>query len=144
MDVVAIRERLERRSAKRRKIIADSGEGRRSESRMVEILVTRIRLSKIWVRPKKKANRGRIVSNSSDSSVAKTDAAASTTDEEKREEPTLWALEGGPSAIQAEVLMEVAVKTSEERIETVSLSLPPSEQTRSMGSEEVPQPKTNE
>ncbi|OAE29427.1 hypothetical protein AXG93_4548s1040 [Marchantia polymorpha subsp. ruderalis] len=62
-----------------------------------------------------------------ESSVAKSDAAASTTDEEKREKPTLRAVEEGPSEEQAEVLMEVAVETLEERTATISLSLPPSE-----------------
>lgn len=57
---------------------------------MAETKVTEIRLSKTQARPKKKANRGRVVSDSLDSNVSKTDAPASTTDEEKREEPTLW------------------------------------------------------
>ncbi|OAE22923.1 hypothetical protein AXG93_3292s1000 [Marchantia polymorpha subsp. ruderalis] len=72
------------------------------------------------------------------------DATASTTDEEKREEPTIRIAEGGPSAIQAEVSMEPAVEPSEERMETVSPSPPSLEQSRSMGSEEVPQSKSSE
>lgn len=86
MDVV--RESSERRSAKRRSIIADIEEDQRPESRMAETQVTGIRSLKTRARPKKKANRERVVSDSSDSSVVKTDAAASTTNEEKREEPT--------------------------------------------------------
>lgn len=138
------RKHPKRRPAKKRKILTDSGEGRRPESRMAETQVTGIELSKTQARLKKKANRERVVSDSSDSSVAKTDAAASTIDEEKREVRTLRALEGGPSEVQAEVSMEVAVEPSEERTATVCLSLLPSEQTRSMGSEKVPQPKTSE
>lgn len=95
VDVLAIRKQPDRRLAKRWKITADSGEGRRLELQMAEIQVMGIRSSKTRARPKKKANRGRVVSDSLDSSVAKTDAAASTTNEEKREESTLWALEGG-------------------------------------------------
>ncbi|OAE31316.1 hypothetical protein AXG93_1962s1730 [Marchantia polymorpha subsp. ruderalis] len=132
------------RLAKRRKMIDDSGEGRRPESRVAKTQVTRIRMSKTGARPKKKANRRRDVFDFSESSVAKSDAAASTTDEEKREKPTLWIVEGVPSGVQAEVLMEVAVEPSEERTAIVSLSLPPLEQTRSMGSDEVLQPKTSE
>ncbi|OAE30516.1 hypothetical protein AXG93_2862s1000 [Marchantia polymorpha subsp. ruderalis] len=61
-----------------------------------------------------------------------------------RKEMTFWAKEGGPSGIQAEVSMEVTVELSEERMTTVSPSLPPSERMQSMESEEVPQPKTSE
>ncbi|OAE32412.1 hypothetical protein AXG93_3671s1310 [Marchantia polymorpha subsp. ruderalis] len=64
--------------------------------------------------PKKKANRGSVVSDSLDSSVAKTDVAALTTDEEKNDEPTLQALEEGPSVIPTEVVLEVVVDPYEE------------------------------
>lgn len=46
--------------------------------------------------------------------------------------------------VHAEVLTELAVESLEERTKTVSLNLPPSEQTRSMGSEKVAQPKSSE
>lgn len=127
MDVVAIREQPERRPAKRQKIIADSEEGQRSESRMAETQVTEIRLSKTRAKPKKKANRGRVVSDISDSSLAKTNAAASTTDEEQRKEPTLRVEEGGSLAIQDEVSMEVALEPLEKRTATANLSLAPLE-----------------
>lgn len=113
VDVVAIREQLDRRLAKRRKLIADSGEGRRPKSRIAETQVTGIRLSKTPTKPKKKVYHERVVSDSSDRSVAKTDAAISMTNEEKREEPTLWIEEGGPLAVQAKVPMGVAVEPSE-------------------------------
>lgn len=144
MDVVAIREQPERRLEKRREVVVNAEEGRRSESRMAETQLTEIRISKTLAKLKKKANRRRVVSDSSESCVAKSVAAASTTDEEKREELTLRAVEEVPSGVQVEVPMEVAVESSKERTVTVSLSLPPSEQMRSMESEEVPWPKTSE
>lgn len=79
-----------------------------------------------------------------DSSVAKTDATTSRIDEEKREEPTLRVMKRVPSAVQAEVAMEVAVEPFDERTATVILNLPPLEQMWSMRSEEVPQSKTSE
>lgn len=66
---------------------------------MAEIQVTRIRSLKTRAMPKKKANWERVVSNSSDSCVVKTDAATLTTDEEKSDEPTLWVVEGEPSEV---------------------------------------------
>ncbi|OAE18893.1 hypothetical protein AXG93_2795s1010 [Marchantia polymorpha subsp. ruderalis] len=110
---------------------------------MAEFKIIEIKSSRTRARAKKKANRGRIVLDSSNSIVAKTDAAASTTVKEKKDEPILQVLEGGPLAVQAEILMEVAVEPSEERTETASLNLPPQEQTRSVESEEVLQPKTS-
>ncbi|OAE21424.1 hypothetical protein AXG93_3954s1140 [Marchantia polymorpha subsp. ruderalis] len=89
--------------------------------------VTEIRLSKTRAKPKKKANRGRVVSDISDSSLAKTNAAASTTDEEQRKEPTLRVEEGGSLAIQDEVSMEVALEPLEKRTATANLSLAPLE-----------------
>lgn len=106
--------------------------------------MTQIKMSKMRARPKKKANRMRVVSDSSKSSVAKSKAATSTKDKEMREEPTLRAEEEGPSGVQAEVPMEVAVEHLEERTETVSPSLPPLEWMQPMENEEVPQPKTSE
>lgn len=144
VDVVATREQPERRPTKRRKVIADNGEGRRPELRMAETQVTRIRMLRTRAKPKKKANRRRIVSDSSESSVAKSDVAASKTDEEKREEPTLQAVEGRPSGIQVEVPMEEVAEPSEEWMVTVNPNLPPSEQMRSMKTKEVTQPKTSE
>ncbi|OAE27500.1 hypothetical protein AXG93_3439s1010 [Marchantia polymorpha subsp. ruderalis] len=111
---------------------------------MAKTEITGIRLSRTQARPKKRANRGRVVSESSDSSVAKTDAAALTTDEEKNKEHTLQALEGETSAVQVEAPMEVVVEPLEESTEIASLSFSPSEQTWSMGSEEVPKSKSSE
>ncbi|OAE19347.1 hypothetical protein AXG93_3548s1000 [Marchantia polymorpha subsp. ruderalis] len=69
----------------------------------------------VQARPKKKANRGRVVSDSLDSNVSKTDAPASTTDEEKREEPTLWM-----RSMDSEEVPEL--KTSEEIVKDLTLS----------------------
>ncbi|OAE19273.1 hypothetical protein AXG93_909s1030 [Marchantia polymorpha subsp. ruderalis] len=84
IQVDVIKEQSERRLAKRQSIIVDSEEGRRPESRMTKTQRTGIKSSKTQARPKKKANRERFVSDSLNSSVAKTDAVASTTDEEKK------------------------------------------------------------
>lgn len=81
---------------------------------MAETQITRIRSSKTRARSKKKINRERVVFDSLDSSVAKTDVAASTTDEVKGEEPTFWVMEGVPLAVQGEVPMEVTVESLEE------------------------------
>lgn len=99
MDVVATREQPESRSAKRHNLIADSGEGQRPKSWMVETHVIEIRMLRIRAKLKKKANRMRVVSDSLDSSVAKSDAAASMTDEEKREEPTIQVIVGSFESI---------------------------------------------
>lgn len=85
-------------------------------------------------RPKKKANRKMVVSESLESSVAMSEAAASTTDEELN----LCMVEAGPSRVQNEARMEEDVEPLEERTATVSLSLPPSERMQSMKREEVP------
>lgn len=76
--------------------------------------------------------------------MEKTDASTLATDEDKNNEPTLQVLEGAPSAVPAKVLTEVIGEPLEERTETTSPSFLSSEQTRSMGSEDVPQPKTSE
>ncbi|OAE34507.1 hypothetical protein AXG93_1299s1210 [Marchantia polymorpha subsp. ruderalis] len=76
-------------------------------------------MSSIRARPKKKVNRRGVVSDSSVSSVAKSDAAASTMDEGKREESTLRVVEGGTSGVQVEVPMEVVAESSEKRTATV-------------------------
>ncbi|OAE18879.1 hypothetical protein AXG93_3022s1030 [Marchantia polymorpha subsp. ruderalis] len=86
--------------------------------------------SRTRTRPKMKANRGVVVSDSLDSTVEKTDAATLATAKDKNNEPTLQVLEGGPSAVgrtvgaitdilatpplEEEVRCEVAENTSEE------------------------------
>lgn len=129
VQVDVVREQSNRRLAKRRRIIADSGEGRRLESRMAETQITGIRSLKTQARPKKKANSERVVSNSLVSSVVKTDPVASTT---KRRGSGIQIEEEVPSAVQTKVPMEVTVEPSKERKETVSPSPPLSEETRSM------------
>ncbi|OAE21421.1 hypothetical protein AXG93_3954s1110 [Marchantia polymorpha subsp. ruderalis] len=89
LDVVSICEQLDKRPAKRRKIVDNSGEDQRPESRMIETQVTQIKMPKRRARPKKKANHKMVVSESLESSVAKSEAAASTIDEDGREEPNL-------------------------------------------------------
>ncbi|OAE30598.1 hypothetical protein AXG93_2909s1010 [Marchantia polymorpha subsp. ruderalis] len=111
---------------------------------MAETKIAGIRQSRTRARPKKKTNRGRVVSDSSNSCVEKTNATALATDEENNDEPTLQVLEVGPLAEPAKVPTEVAVEPSEERMDTASPSFLSSEQTRSVGSEDVPQPKTSE
>ncbi|OAE19473.1 hypothetical protein AXG93_1040s1370 [Marchantia polymorpha subsp. ruderalis] len=101
-------------------------------------------MSKNRTRLKKKANRRRVVSDSSESSVAKSDATASTTDKEMREEPTLRAEEGVSLEVRNKTPIKVKVEPLEERTATVSPSLPLSERMQSMKGEEVPQPKTSE
>ncbi|OAE22856.1 hypothetical protein AXG93_3759s1000 [Marchantia polymorpha subsp. ruderalis] len=64
--------------------------------------------------------------------------------EEKRDESTLQVVEEGPSAVPAEVRTEVTVEPSEKRTEICSSSFTSLEQTRFVGSEDVPQRKTNE
>lgn len=53
-------------------------------------------------------------------------------------------MEEGPSAVPAEVRTEVTVEPSEKRTEICSSSFTSLEQTRFVGSEDVPQRKTNE
>ncbi|OAE23683.1 hypothetical protein AXG93_4520s1060 [Marchantia polymorpha subsp. ruderalis] len=84
------------------------------------------------------------MTESSDSSVEKTVAAAIATAEDTIDEPTLEVMEEGPSAVSIEVLKDVAVEPSEERSETASLSFLSSEQMRSMRNKDIPQPKTSE
>lgn len=84
------------------------------------------------------------MTESSDSSVEKTVAAAIATAEDTIDEPTLEVMEEGPSAVSIEVLKDVAVEPSEERTETASPSFLSSEQMRSMRNKDIPQPKTSE
>ncbi|OAE34134.1 hypothetical protein AXG93_2891s1600 [Marchantia polymorpha subsp. ruderalis] len=95
-------------------------------------------------RPKKKTSRGVVVIESSDNSVEKTVVAAVATAEDKTNKPTLQVLEGETSLILVEVQTDVVVEPSEERTETASPSFLSSEQTRSVGSEDIPQPKISE
>lgn len=95
-------------------------------------------------RPKKKANRGVVVPESSDISVEKTIAATVAIAKDKIDEPTLQVVEGGPSAISVEVPKDVAVEPSDERKETMSSSFPSKELTQFVRSEDIPQPKTSE
>ncbi|OAE29423.1 hypothetical protein AXG93_4548s1000 [Marchantia polymorpha subsp. ruderalis] len=100
--------------------------------------------SRARAKPKKKANSRVIVIESSESCVEKTVGAAAVTTEDKNIEPTLQVLEGGLSALLVEVPTEVAVESLEESTEITSSSFLSSEQTRSVGSEDVPQPKKSE
>lgn len=56
VDVVMTRDQSDRRPTKRRKVVENSGAGRRPESRMVDAQVTHLRMPKRRARPKKKAN----------------------------------------------------------------------------------------
>lgn len=70
--------------------------------------------------------------------------ATNATTKDTTGEPIQQVLEGEPSAVSIEVPTNVAVESSEERKEIASLSFLSSEQTRSVGSEDIPQPKSNE
>ncbi|OAE27770.1 hypothetical protein AXG93_1669s1080 [Marchantia polymorpha subsp. ruderalis] len=88
--------------------------------------------------PKKKANWERVVSNSSDSCVVKTDAATLTTDEEKSDEPTLWVVEGEPSEVMAQVggtLVEIP---------KIASPPPPEEEVRSEAEKKVVEEESRE
>lgn len=71
-------------------------------------------------------------------------AAAVVTAKDKTNEPTLQVLEGGPSAVSVEVPTEVAMESLKEETETTSPSFLSSDQTRSVGTEDILQPKTSE
>lgn len=127
VDVVTTKDQSDRKPTKRRKVVEDSGAGRRPESRMVDAQVTHLRMPKRRARPKKKANRKIVVSESLESSVAMSETAASTKDEDMCEESNLRMGEAGPSGVQNEAPMEKEVEPSEKSMATVSPSLSSSE-----------------
>ncbi|OAE26459.1 hypothetical protein AXG93_815s1210 [Marchantia polymorpha subsp. ruderalis] len=114
VDDLPTRERQELRLAKRRKVVTDDEEDLMLESRMAEAKIVVVWQSRTQARPKKKASRKLVVTKSSDSSVMKTIVAAIATVEDASVEPTQQVVEGEPSA------------------------------TRSVGSEDVIQPKSGE
>ncbi|OAE32869.1 hypothetical protein AXG93_955s1070 [Marchantia polymorpha subsp. ruderalis] len=95
-------------SAKRQKVAEASGEGRRLEACMAETEVTWWKTSKRHARPKKKANRKVVISESSECSVAMMEGDASTTDEDRREE--VAAQVGGTVVESPEILSPQATK----------------------------------
>ncbi|OAE23108.1 hypothetical protein AXG93_2904s1000 [Marchantia polymorpha subsp. ruderalis] len=121
VDVRPTRERLERRLAKKLKVLTDDEEDPILESRKAETKIAGIWQSRTQAMPKKKANRGLVVSDSSDSSVKKTDAVMLATAEDKKDEPTLQVLEGVPSG--CDTIDEVI--TSAEAFETSTLNKRP-------------------
>lgn len=77
-----------------------------------------------------------------DSSVEITVAAANVLVKEATIKPTQPMVTGGPSAVTVEVPTDVAVEPLEERTKTASSSFLSLKQTRSVGSEDVPQPES--
>ncbi|OAE24795.1 hypothetical protein AXG93_3086s1020 [Marchantia polymorpha subsp. ruderalis] len=113
MEVVMVEEGSERHLAKRHKVVEASGEGRRPEVRMARTDVMHLRTSNTRARPKKKANRKVVVSKSLEGSVAMTERATSTMDEDTREEVNLWTARVGSLGSSNEDPIEKDVELSE-------------------------------
>lgn len=124
--------------------MTDDEENLLLESQMAETEIVGIWQSSTRARLKKKASRALVMTASSNSSVKKTVAVAIVTTEDVINEPTQQAAEGGPLAVLVEVPTYVVVESLEKRTKTASPSFLSSEQMRSVGSEDITQPKTSE
>lgn len=82
-----------------------------------------------------------VVTEASDNSMEKTIAPTNASSKVAASEPTQPMLTEGPSAIPVEVLADATVEPSKERTKIVSPTSLSTERTRSVGSEDVPQPK---
>ncbi|OAE18230.1 hypothetical protein AXG93_3012s1000 [Marchantia polymorpha subsp. ruderalis] len=120
VEVVITEEESERRPAKRQKVAEASSKGQRPEARMEGIDVTRLRTPKRRARLKKKANCKVVVCDSLEGSVAMTEGATSTMDEDTKKEMNLWTVGIGPSEVQNEDLVEKDVEPLEQRTPTTS------------------------
>ncbi|OAE32393.1 hypothetical protein AXG93_3671s1120 [Marchantia polymorpha subsp. ruderalis] len=88
VDVLPRRERPERQLAKRRKVVTYDEEDLMLESRRAETELVGVWQSRTRARPKKKASRGLVVTEASDSSVEKTFVPTNVSAELATNEPT--------------------------------------------------------
>ncbi|OAE18633.1 hypothetical protein AXG93_3810s1020 [Marchantia polymorpha subsp. ruderalis] len=144
VDVLPYREKPERRLAKRRKVVTDDKEDLILGVRRAEMEVDGIRQLRIRARPKRKASQGLVVTEVSDCRVEKTVAPIVDPLEVATSESTQPAMAEGPSEVLVEVSVDVIVEPSKEGTEMVSPNSLSSKRTRSVGNEEVSQPKTSE
>lgn len=140
MEVLPNRKKIERRLMKRRKVVTNDDEDL-MQVRRAEPEIEGIRQSRTRARPKRKTNRGLVVTEASDSSVEKTIAPIIATPEVVNGESTQLVVTKGPSALLVEVPTDITVEPSKEGTEMVSPNSLSSERTWSVRSEYVLQPK---
>ncbi|OAE29071.1 hypothetical protein AXG93_146s1490 [Marchantia polymorpha subsp. ruderalis] len=136
LEVVRRREKLERRVAKRRRVVSDDEGDLALEVRRTETKVDVIRQSRTRARPNKRANRELVVAEVSDSSVEKTVAPIVSTPEIVVGESTQPVGREGSLGILIEVLAESMAEPLKEGMEIISPNSLSSERTRTAGSEE--------
>ncbi|OAE20311.1 hypothetical protein AXG93_2338s1000 [Marchantia polymorpha subsp. ruderalis] len=141
VNVLPNREKPEWRLAKRRKVVTDDEEDLMLEARRAGTEIEGVRQSKTRARTKRKASRGLVVTEASDSSVKKTTAPTNASPEVAAGGPTQPVVAEGPSTVPVEVPADATVEPLKEKTEIVSPNSLSSERTRSVGSEDVPQPK---
>lgn len=103
VDVVQRRKKPERRLAKRRKVVSDDEEDLALEVKRTETEVDVIRQSRTRAVPKKRANRGLVAAEVSDSSVEKTIVPIVSTPKVTVGESTQLVEIEGPSGVLIEV-----------------------------------------
>ncbi|OAE34437.1 hypothetical protein AXG93_2886s1000 [Marchantia polymorpha subsp. ruderalis] len=144
VDVVRRREKLERRLAKRRKVVSDEECDLVLEVRRTKTEVGVNRQKRTRARPKQRANRGLVAAEESDSSVEKTVAPIMYEPEAAVGEQRQPVEVGRSSEVLIEVLADMPTEPLKEGVEIISPNSLSSERTRSARSEETPQPKRDE
>ncbi|OAE29181.1 hypothetical protein AXG93_1862s1390 [Marchantia polymorpha subsp. ruderalis] len=144
VDVVRRREKPERRLAKRRKVVSDDEEDLALEVKRTETEVDVIRQSRTRAVPKKRANRGLVAAEVSDSSVEKTIVPIVSTSKVTVGESTQLVEIERPSGVLIEVPADAPAEPLKERMEILSPNSLSSERIRHAGSEETSHSKTSE
>ncbi|OAE18710.1 hypothetical protein AXG93_4846s1000 [Marchantia polymorpha subsp. ruderalis] len=141
VEVLLNREKLERRLQKIRKVVTDDEEDLMLEVRRAETEIKGIRQLRFRPRPKRKLSQGLVVIKASNSSVEKTVGQIIDTPKVATGKSTHPVMTEVPSAVLVKVSIDVTVEPSKEGTEMVSPNSLSSERTRSVGSEDLPQPK---
>ncbi|OAE19799.1 hypothetical protein AXG93_1168s1000 [Marchantia polymorpha subsp. ruderalis] len=130
VDVLPNREKPKWRLAKRRKVVTDDEEDLTLGVRRAQTEVEVIKQSRTCTRSKRKASRGLVVTEVSDSSVEKTIAPIVSTPEVAVGKSTQPVVIEGPSAVLIEVPTDVTAERLKEGTEMVSPNSLSSERTR--------------